>query len=260
MLKGFYCPDGQTVDMDENLSACVKCRLGNRCHSLTYLASAGYDRPFKGKFSTTQLLPENGLRYTWLKIKKDYYIKPEDRAFAILGTHSHAQLDQWAKKLGLTSEFFFKNEEIGGVLDRLEPSPIDDTFWIYDTKTWGNYALEKAYRGETENVTYQLNDYRIKAENSQELADLMKCKIKVSKLLVEAIVRDGGTKKRNYQTGVWSQIPKTKIIEVEIIPDDTVIYYFKERQELLLKYVNDNEMPPMCTSIESWNSRRCKNY
>ena len=259
-LKGFICPDGKTVDIDSELIQCVKCRLGDRCFSLTYLRVAASDRIWKGKPSTTMLLPENGLRYIWLKIKYPYYIKPEDKAFSILGTWSHDKLDRWAKKLGITSEFIFKNQEITGILDRLEPSPIDDTFWLYDNKTWGSFSIGKADNGEKENSIYQLNNYRIKAENSLELSELMKTKIKISRMFIEVIIRDGGISKQDFSTKKYSYIPRTKRIEIPIWEDNKIIDYFKARSEALLNYIDKDIIPPVCSNVENWNWKRCKKF
>ena len=259
-LVGFICPDGKTVDIDKELSACVKCRLGDRCHSLTYLASAAQDRVWSGKPSTTMLLPENGLRYEYLKIKYPYYIKPEDRAFAILGSWSHYKLDLWAKKFGLTSEFLFKNQDISGILDRLEPSPIDDTFWLYDNKTFGSFAIERAENGEKENLIYQLNNYRIKAESSSELSILLKSNIKISRMIAEVIVRDGGIAKWDFHKKESYYPPRTAKIEVPFMDDSEINDYFTNRGNELLNYVENDILPPMCNAKESWSNKRCKKF
>ena len=79
-------------------------------------------------------------------------------------------------------------------------------------------------------------------------------------MLIEAIVRDGGTKKQNYQTKIWHQIPRTKTIEIPFMADNEITDYFKKRANELLMYLNKDIMPPMCNSQENWNNRRCRGY
>ena len=85
---GFKCPDGVAIKAE----ACLKqCRMGRRCVSRSTL-QVSVDRKWDGVPHVTQLL--NGTMMEYLKIKHDYYIDPQDRAFALLGSTHHKLLEE----------------------------------------------------------------------------------------------------------------------------------------------------------------------
>lgn len=215
------------------------------------LHEIGRGRIWAGIPSTTQLL--NPTRIEYLKIKKDYAIDPFDMAFALLGTRHHQRLDAVAKKIdGLISEKPLKGE-ITGILDLLEPDMEPDTWRLIDYKTWGAYALAKIL-GLTQNgerdkkiVELQLNHYRIK------VAELG---FKVTHMFVQCTVRDGGTfiaKKAGIEV-------KLKLVPIEFLPDDKVLFYFNAQRENLLNAIESNTLPPMCGYEDRWGGKRCKSF
>jgi hypothetical protein len=242
MLKGFICSDSQRIDVVECLD---KCRLGRRCLTLPTLYEAAKDRPWNGNPSTTQLL--NPFRQSYLKIKYDYWIKPEDRAFAILGVRHHAILEKSARLHDLMAELQLKGDtEITGILDLLEPhESLPGAFVLTDYKTWGAAAVVKF--DTKSDVVYQLNHYRV-------LVNRILAPDYVERLQVQVTVRDGGTKSA-YAAGIEKRI---LILEVPIMADDFVLKYFDERSAKFLSYVNGNMLPPICE--DTWAGRRCRGY
>lgn len=246
-LVGFICPDKTKVKID----ACVNCV--HRCHSLAYLESAGHDREWKGVPSTTQLI--GGTRAQYLKITQPYYIDPEGRAFAILGSWSHAKLDYLAKDAKFISELKLDGD-ITGTLDKLEPDPIDKGCWyLIDHKTWGSFSLVKK-DGDNLETELQLNNYRCLVEHNDKIAEIVGSKIKISKMLVEVIIRDGNTK-----SAFMNKVNTcTKMVEVNRLDDKYVSEFFATKRTALLTALNTNTLPPACDSRENWGWRKCKNY
>jgi hypothetical protein len=219
--------------------------MERRCLTLPTLYSLSYDREFTGTFSTTQLL--NSFRISYLRIKSDYWIKPEDRAFQILGVRHHAVLEKSAKLHDLMAELKLKGDtEITGILDILEPhETIPDAWVMTDYKSWGSSALIRF--DNKHDVVYQLNHYRI-------LADKVLAPGYVERLQVQVTVRDGGTQSAR-QNGVKERI---KILDVPIMADAFVTKFFDERAAALMGYIDRNELPPMCE--DTWNGRRCNGF
>lgn len=280
-VKYFSCPSGETIKIEDCLKRCGKPE--GRCHSLRYLKNAGSQREWKGIPSTTQLI--NGTRYAYLELMYDYAIKPEDRAFAILGTRAHERLDVISKKLNVLSEEKLPGD-VTGILDCLEPDETKEGFYIlWDNKTWGSYKIQMSLglvatkvpdpsgevyqkkskygnagdpkmidqwtrnpsQADTFEVELQLNHYRLKIEEVG---------FPVSQMFIEAIVRDGDTITAN-QRGVDE---KTYKIEVKRMDDDVVRGYFDRKKTALLQALESKTLPPMCSERENWNGRRCKKF
>ena len=248
--KYFDCPDNIRRPIKECLEHCP--RKEGRCMSLPYLTEVGYDRPFI-KPSVTQCL--NPTRLEYLKIKNDYAVNPLERAFALLGTRVHRRLEIVAKNIEqIIAEHKVEDRDTIGTLDLLEPDELNDGCWkLVDSKTWASYALAKQLGlkqdGEYDRLktTLQLNGYRIKVEPLG---------FKISRLFVQAIVRDGGTfvAKNN---GIQD---KVLMIPVEIMPDNEVSEYFRLKSEALIEAINTNTLPSLCSNEDSWNFRRCKGF
>jgi len=250
-LAGFICPDGQRVEKEDCL---VSCRLGRRCLTLPTLMACGQDREWTGKPSTTQLL--SGLRLAWLKIKRDYFIEPQGRAFALLGVRHHAKLEEFAKVAQLVTEHKLDGD-ITGIVDLLEPETDDGGAYILsDYKTWGSYSLVKAREGDFGDALMQLNHYRVKLERDEALAEMLGQPLKISRLQLQVTIRDGGTyiaKNRGVEE-------KIVLLDVPKLDDDEVLNFFSGRAADLLAYINKDEMPPVCTIPENWNWKRCKGF
>ncbi len=235
-LSYFNCPDSIKRPVKECLERCP--RQEGRCLSLPTLYEVGKSREWKGLPSTTQLL--NPTRASYLQIIKDYAIDPFEQAFSLLGIRHHKRLEVVAKKLeGLISEQQFTNEINSGMLDLLEPDELYPDCWkMTDYKTWGAYSVAKilgiAENGEYERrqTQLQLNDYRIKAESLG---------LKISRLFVQACVRDGGTKSA-YQQKIDFRM---RLIPIDKLPDEEVIDYFHHKQQALLSSLENKSLPEL---------------
>lgn len=248
-LTDFKCPDGVTTPITECLEACPNKQ--GRCLSLPTLYDVGHDREWMGKPSTTQLL--NPTRQEYLKITRDYAIAPKSRAFALLGTRHHRQLEVVAKKIeGIEAELKLKSPEVSGILDLLEPDPLQEGYYIlWDYKTWGSYSLALQLglknNGEYEQrqTQLQLNNYRILVEELN---------FKISQMKIQCTVRDGHTK-----SAYWNGIEDTIVVlPIDFLPDDEVKEYFSRKREALLTALDTNTMPGLCDYEERWKGRRCK--
>jgi len=110
--KWFDCAAGRI-----EIAQCIEpkgCPLKTRCAPLPYLRSIAYDREWRG---ITPSMAGNGPRLIYLKRITDYAIRPDSRAFAILGVKVHDKLarDDWN---ALTEEQF-EDAKTKGILDRL---------------------------------------------------------------------------------------------------------------------------------------------
>jgi len=278
-LKGFICPDNQQVDKED---CWQKCRMEQRCLTLPTLVAIGTDREWTGKPSTTQCI--NGTRLEFLKLTKDYFIKPYDRAFALLGTRHHEILEAVAAKLNVLAEEKL-GEEVTGILDLLEPDGADQ-FTLSDYKTAGSYKVASAIgmikvgripdpSGETYRSTgkwgkagspkmidrfgvnpdqanmndwvLQLNNYRLMIESAG---------FPVSRMQIQATVRDGGTivaKSRGITENIY-------MIPVKRLDDGEVKDYFIEKSGRLITAMQTQAIPPPCSEEERWNGRRCQSF
>lgn len=197
----------------------------------------------------------NPTRMEYLKITKDYAINPFDRAFTLLGTRHHQQLEAVGRKIeGIEVEKFLDGDETG-TLDLLEPDELQAGHWVLtDMKSWGSYALAK-FLGISDNngdyerlhTTLQLNNYKIKVEPLG---------FPVSRLFIQCTVRDGNTKTA-FINGIKDNM---YMIPVEILPEDYVREYFLFKSFALLRALARHETPPLCDMSERWNGRRCRGY
>ncbi len=250
-LRYFDCSDYQRREISTCLERCP--RPQGRCLSLPTLHEIGKARDYKsGHYSTTMLL--NPLRINYLMLTCDYAIKPFDQAFALLGTKVHKRLEDVARNIkGLIAEKHVP-ADISGQIDLLEPDDLNEGFYkLVDRKCYGSYSVKK-HLGTDHSGAYdrwilgmQLSYYAILARSVG---------IPVKRLMVEVIVRDGGTftAKNN---GVTEKI---MMVPVQELPEDDVLSYFAEQDKLLKGYLEHKEIPPLCTNEQSWNFRRCKGF
>lgn len=242
MLKGLICPDNERITRDECIT---KCRMGRRCLTLPTIYATSKDREWQGKPSTTQLLQP--FRLSYLKIKHDYYVRPEDRAFQILGVRAHAVLELNAKLAGLMNEMKLQGRtDITGILDLLEPDEqIENGYVLTDYKTWASAKI-KNFTPQDQTV-FQLNHYRL-------IVDEILSPGYVTRMQIQIIVRDGGTQSA-YVNKVTKRIAT---LEIPFMQNQYIQEYFDERAAKLLSYINGDTLPPVCD--ENWNWKRCKDY
>lgn len=278
MLKHVICPNGDHVLAEECKAG--KCPQPHRCRPLSFLRACLEEREWKGLPSVTQLI--SGTRYAYLKIVSDYDEKPQSSIFKVLGTSAHAALDD-EDGVSFTEESF-THEGVSGVTDRIEEQPNGDLF-IIDYKVCGSFKVAKALgmvkvkenvldengnqtyfksgakkgQPKTRNVyalditqadrrdwTLQLNYYRIMVEKALG--------VKIAKLKIHAIVRDGGT------VAALSRMVSELdyYFDIDILPDETVLAYFRFKRDALLNALDQGKMPAPCNAHESWEGRKCK--
>lgn len=292
MLKYFINKDGSKVPVQDVLD---KGLFSDR-FPMPYLQMCAQEREWKGKCSVTQLL--QGTRKAYLTITCDYAIDPEDQAFRILGTRSHAKLEKLTPKESF-SELYLSEEDIHGTMDLLEQQPNGE-WWLIDYKTSGSYAIGKALgivkkrrpafdkdglpvvynksgkwgkAGDQKMEDYydidpatadlkdwalQLNKYRTVVEKYFD--------IKISRLKIFAIVRDGNTmvaKGRGIDQNTY-------YIDIPFMDDKDVNEYFDTKAEKLIKALAAYEadpkkdfqahVPSKCTDAENWDGNMCKAY
>ena len=278
MLEWFRCLDKEIIPYKECLT---KCRMQSRCETIPYLHLAAGEREWTGEASTTQLL--NGTMYSFLKITQPYVIDPDDVAFMIHGTKSHAQLEEMAKSLGLASEISTTYDG-RNVIDLIEYE--DGIITLTDYKTWGSYRVAKAlgiveigkkpdpsgavYKssgkwgkaGSTKMVTVfqqmpqnadnwetelQLNNYRIKAEVIGIIPN---------KMQVHVIVRDGSlavARSRGVERNTY-------LIPIKKLDNDMVKGYFRDKADNLNEALEAGKWSIPCDSRECWDGVRCRDY
>jgi hypothetical protein len=268
MFKYFQCPNGEKTEIDACLKQCTQCE---RCLSLPTLRMISTQRTWTGKPSTTQLL--KGTREAYLEIiHNDLVMAPQERAFMLLGSKVHGNLEQYTPSE--LSEERLEDENTTGAFDLYDA----ENQTLYDYKTWGSYKVMKALgiemvdvptgeyyktgdkkgqektrkeprqcKPDMEETELQMNDYRIKLESAG---------FQVKRMFVEAIVRDGGTFSATSR-GIDKNI---YLIPITRMDDEFVKLYFTNKSKDLLTALDTKTMPPPCTDKECWEGRKCKDY
>lgn len=226
--------------------------------------------------STTQLIA--GTKQAFLRLTTDYDISPDSRAFMIQGTKTHANLEAVDDEFSLLEEKF-SDENNTGISDVITTE--DGLSTLSDYKNTGSFKVQKALgfyideeptgeiyksgkrKGESRtrkvikrdeskrdilDWALQLNDYRIKAEH--------KLKIKIQRLKIQAIVRDGNTHIARSR-GIFRNI---YYFDVPIMPDEEVKTFFEQKRKLLLAALKAGEWEQICDARECWDGIKCARY
>jgi hypothetical protein len=283
---GFICPDREKIKFED----CFKeCRLKDdlptgRCKALPFLRKASRQREWKGEPSTTQLL--GGTREAWLKITKDYYIDPDDRVFALLGTQTHAVLDKFGQGDHLTEERL-RDEICSGAFDFYD----GEQQILYDYKTWGSYKVMKALgirsievpetdgegnlvlkktgknkgqpktrkewvNGDIASKAEALLDTSIQMSNYRDkLLRVLPRGYTVKSMAVQVISRDSGLMV-SIRRGIEEKAP---VIPIHGISRHWVDRYLNRKKSLLLDALK-NDYAPLCRKRERWFGKKCLNY
>ncbi|MBU0479106.1 hypothetical protein KKC91_11135 [bacterium] len=267
MMKWFICPDEGKIEPCE----CLKeggCRMGDRCASRSTLKLASRQREWKGTPSTTQMI--NGTMLAFLQLTVDYGLSIDQMAFRLLGTSSHAKLEV-EDELSLLEQKFEQDGQ-SGIADFVETE--NGLSILGDYKTSGSFKVSKAlgfykktiFTGEyyksgerkdepkTKKILVQepdkvdmrewelqLNRYRLFVESND---------IKINRIKIEAIVRDGGTiaaRSRGVDKNLY-------YFDVKILPDEEVREYFKQKRDALLKALADGKWDEPCKEEERWGN------
>jgi len=274
-IKYFICPDKERIEITD----CLKeggCRMCNRCATRSYLQMARSDRPWKGKPSTTQLI--QGTLQSFLKIKYDYAVHPDSRAFMIHGTRGHKNLEMDDEYSLLEERFSGDDTDITGIADVLEQEAGKTI--LVDTKTSGSFKVAKALgfyvdqeptgefyktgkkKGEPKmrNILkrddskidrweweLQLNKYRLEYE---------KRGFKPDELKIQCVVRDGNT----YMARSRGVFRNVYYFNVRILPDAEVTAYFDRKKNDLMQALKQGYWDKVCTKDENWDGLKCQSY
>lgn len=273
-LKGFICPDGERITIDD----CLKeggCRRNDRCASRTYLHMASSERPWTGVPSTTMLI--NGTMLANLRLSQPYYVSPDSRAFMLHGTMAHAKLTVEDDYSLIEEKLDGAGTEVTGIFDIYEEE--NGVRKLIDTKTSGSYKVMKALgfysyyeptgevfksgkrkgepkmrkmQGQSDDEKdvwewqLQLNMYRIQLE---------RLGFPVDRLQIQCIPRDGGT----YIATSRGVLKNVYLFDIDFLPDDQVLEYFKRKRRALLYALRYGWTKP-CSAKENWDGIRCARF
>jgi hypothetical protein len=265
--------------------------MGEECLTLPTLQYMAYEREWTGKPSTTQSL--SGVRCEWLKLKTPYFINPQERAFALLGTRHHGRLESVTKKMDVLSEEFMQDSEMKGTLDLLEPDRNNPGSYILsDYKTGGAYKAVQVlglevnlipdpsgavYKRDVKDresgaIIYAKGSPKMIKEVKQNLdkADTWEWAMQVnryrlfvedvgfivSRMRVQLTVRDGGLA-ATLSRGVDQKIYMVKIPRLE---DDYVRSYFRDKSRELVEAMAGEKIPPPCSTRETFDGAKCAKF
>lgn len=267
----FICPDLHECPIEDCLKEC-RCKNtldAGRCLSVRSLKAIAEQRIWAGIPSTTQLL--RGTRESYLCLTEKYSVNPQDMVYALFGTKVHDFLEQHTPDDG-SSEVRLYDDISSGAYDFYQDGVL------YDDKTYGSYSVAKTlgiypvqipdgvykttkagkYKaGDTKfkkvfkeggvkhrfDLMVQLNDYRMKLE---------KHGLPVKQMVVEMLVRDGGTYIANSR-GVYQ---KACLAVINKISDIWIERYMRAKWKNL-KYALDNHvLPPVCRPRERWYNNK----
>lgn len=246
---GFICLDKEKILFEECFNNCrIKDDLpAGRCKALPFLRRVSWQRKWSGNPSVTELL--QGTREMWLKITREYYINPDDRTYALLGTGIHGILEK------LTAGDHLSEERLVGDICTGQFDFYDgDSQILFDYKTWGSYKLKDIDKPEKRatsllQTSIQLSYYR----------DVLKKHLPkgytIKKLAVQVINRDGGTW-ISQQRGIAEKSP---LILLNGVSSHWVERYLNRKKELLEEALKI-DYAPRCRRPDSWGGRKCKGY
>jgi hypothetical protein len=83
-----------------------------------------------------------------------------------------------------------------------------------------------------------------------------KMNVKISKLKIQVIVRDGGIAMA-LERGITK---RAYVIELPILADDYVEGYFIEKKAHLEAALKKFDWDEKCSDRETWNGRKCKDF
>ena len=274
-LKGFKYPDGEKVSLEDVRKGKVDIeKMGVALPTLLYMS---HQRDPNRKPSTTELLI--GTCQAYLQRTEDYYVDPQENAFALAGTIHHSKLEGSASD-DMLAELPLEHMDITGIVDLYD---VKNKILI-DYKNTGSYKASQilgmqSFESEHETEVYkrngrwgragtpkkikkfysdpatadfgdwswQINFYRLLLENNG---------YPVKKMYVQLTVRDGGVQVATSR-GIYKNIYLVEVphINYEILKDR-----FIEKRDSLLESLEKREIPEMCTEEETWGGRKCKSY
>jgi len=273
---GFKYPDGGLITFEEVFEE-NKLDLKRMGIVIPMLRELAKQRDPDRKPSVTECL--TGTCEAYLKRKKDYYINPQEHAFALAGTLHHARLEGNAKDE--SAELSLEGMDITGIVDLYD----EESKSIIDYKNAGSFKVAQALgldfyleddpsgavylrngkwgsKGEPKKVKrfwpnpekvdlgdwdWQINCYRYMLEKKGK---------EVENMYVQITVRDGGIQAAR-DRGVEGKI---YLIEVPYIHNDHIEERFMSKRDLLLEAINLEKLPSKCSQEETWYGKKCEYY
>ena len=273
---GFICPDKEVTTFEHCFE---KCRMSERCMSVATLKAMSQQRPDDRPPSTTELL--QGTCEAYLKRTEKYYIDPQSRAFALMGTIHHSNLENQdldehhlveTKLMGLDitgildyydtkSETLidykntgsYKAMKVLGMTHTLVPDPAGSRY--KRSGKWGKAGTIKKvkqwYRDESlcdfGDWLYQVNMYRYLLEQQG---------YKVKKMKLQMNIRDASTmtaRDRGIDRNIY-------FVDIPFVDDEIIIEFFTDKKEKLLSALEVGEVPSKCSIVETWEGKKCESY
>jgi len=229
------------------------------------------------KPSVTECL--TGTCEAYLKRTKDYYIDPQQHAFALAGTLHHARLENNVDEE--SAEVSLEGMNITGIVDLYD----EESESLIDYKNAGSFKVSQALgldfyleddptgavylrngkwgkKGEPKKVKrfwpnpekadlgdwgWQINCYRYMLQKQGKV---------VKDMYVQITVRDGGIQAAR-DRGIDKNI---YLIEVPFIHDDHIIEKFTGKRDLLVEALELDKLPEKCNEEETWGGKKCEYY
>jgi hypothetical protein len=256
--------------------------------SLNARIIAGNFRPYKGVSPSMIAI---GAWEMYLKTTIDYYLRPTESVWAILGTSTHGTLEDAGNKHdgpGLNETgMMFKGDGLTmhGTSDHA--LQVSDKWWeVWDYKVTGSYKAMQ-YLGihkDTEPVMDPKTGKQVKFKTGpragqlktrnifvtdKKYVDLKKETMQlnayrlmyeqnnmpISRMYIEAIIRDGGLQMSTGR-GVTKNI---YVIPINFLDAEEVITAYTLKQKELDKAFGDKDYPK-CSDEESWDGKKCEAY
>ncbi len=260
MLTGFKCPlqDGKEIVFDYCYKDCP-----NKCQPLPLLIALGRGRRVQpGRYSVTEITAPP--RVVYLKRRYEYFVKPEDQIFMVLGSGMHEVIEgsKWfLAELGVNRDykmegdcFFEKKVETPSGEATLIGTPdlyVEPERTLYDWKSikfyWDGQKLLGG-QGVKPEYALQLNMYRWGAFP------------KAKRLVSVNIIKDWSRQLRDR-----FQCPKIITVDVPVQPLETIETWIKSRLSTLMEAETGKLCPEPCTPEECWYPKtrewiRCDDY
>jgi hypothetical protein len=273
---GFKYPDGEEITFKEVFED-NKIDIFRMGITIPMLKELSKQRDPNRKPSVTECL--SGTCEAYLKRTEDYFIDPQEHAFALAGTLHHKKLEDNAEKD--YAEIFMESLGITGIADLYD----EKTKTLIDYKNSGSYKVAKVlgvqhfYADHPEGEVYkrktkwgnagtvkrvkqfyldeekadfgdwgwQLNCYRYMLESSgKEIKDMY----------IQITVRDGGIQMAR-DRGIDRKI---YLIKVPYIHNDHIVKKFTEKRDRLLESLDKKIIPAPCDEEETWGGKKCEMF
>ncbi|GAB6182808.1 hypothetical protein [Thermodesulfovibrio hydrogeniphilus] len=248
-LAGFICPDGTKTKLKDCLSKCKHKEKfpAGRCKARPLLVRISAEKKWDGTPSETQLI--SGTREMLLKITQEYFVSPDRKIPAVIGSSVHSQLYKITDSK--FAEETLVNDILSGTYDFYDP----ELQVLFDYKTWGAWKVSKIIKGNTLEQADALFETVIQLMKYKILLNEKHPSIPIKGLAIQVVSRESDLKSAT-EKGMNSNSP---LILIPLIDDDVVKQYFDLKSSALEKALAE-KWAPVCSNRESWNKRKCEKY